>query len=1110
MKQSKILFRLLYNQKIWFLILLCFSVWGKAQEGGDDDEMNPQIDYEVDMFPKTPEAAMLSKFIDIPSGNYTGVADFSIPLYTIETDGISIPIELKYSTSGVKVGDIASRVGLGWVLDVGPSLSQQVMGARDYTLTKPIVPNNLEEIPELPLDPNNEDDPYFIGMQATDPSNEYLNFPGVPVVDLKPDIFNYSLLNISGKYILDAKKKTGIPMPYNQTKITHSDIYRVNMVDEQGIKYFFHDDVTYNRTKTDNNCASKKVMTAENAYSDPDFKILKITTLKNKEIHYEYGKGIEAHYINSVVENKLLDKSPKTNPGIKVPDPEVELCYNYTSLKDNILTKISFEEGEVQLVYSTIERKDLPGDVYLTGLIVKNKSGDIIKNYSFEYGYFESTPFMKNIYMPLSEKFTKGLDKRLKLEKVKDNLTNSNHQLFYYESYNGKSLPNRISFDQDFWGVFNGKVNSTGSKPTSTPTTKVNLLNAGKVKLYRGANKQPDINYGRLGNLKRIQYPTGGYTEIEYEADDFIRNPGVPPIYEYELSDEDSWVNSMFPEKTFTIPEGAFEQKIKVTSNNPSDTEQAGGYCAWSLYDAQNQHIAGGNVSDTFEFSNPPGQYKLKMVAGNLDGFRECNADYYWINEIIVDDLPTRKAGTIRVSKIESFDNNNGKITREFTYVDPATQVTSGKNLGTEIFRAISIKKVPHGSNGVTQRRLYLSNNPGWQTSTIRGKAVGYDYVQEKYISHDSPSISYRKEYTFQNDFDDQWAQYNPYGDYNFTWPVEGLNRGFLLREKEFDAQNNLVKEVEKQYQEDTRFNVNSSAYQGGLIDIAQGLEVNLTGIMDGGIYTYYIFEIARFPIKNFWITDTVTITKEYLPTGIVESRQSTIYGNHLRHTYPFQKKMKNSLDETLKVEYRYPQDLTSNYQQSTIMSEMVNRNMLSRPITTKTYNNNTPTSEQRTLYKNFSGLILPEFIYAKKGQMSTNVNAVDRKITYDNYDVKGNLLQYTLENGTPVSIIWGYNGQYPIAKVEGATYSQISSQAQTLINLSNSGNLVKTSFDTLRNIEHAMVAGYIYKPLVGVTTVVQPNGQVEYYEYDTAGRLEKIKDQDGKVIKEMKYHYKN
>lgn len=84
-------------------------------------------------FPKLPDAASLSKTIDIPSGNYSGTASFYIPLYEFDFDGIKVPIGINYQTTGIKVQEIASRVGLGWSLDLfGVSLSGQIMGKRDF------------------------------------------------------------------------------------------------------------------------------------------------------------------------------------------------------------------------------------------------------------------------------------------------------------------------------------------------------------------------------------------------------------------------------------------------------------------------------------------------------------------------------------------------------------------------------------------------------------------------------------------------------------------------------------------------------------------------------------------------------------------------------------------------------------------------------------------------------------------------------------------------------------------------------------------------------------------------------------------------------------------
>ncbi|HAO26592.1 MAG TPA: hypothetical protein DCQ68_00740 [Chryseobacterium indologenes] len=53
-------------------------------------------------------------------------------------------------------------------------------------------------------------------------------------------------------------------------------------------------------------------------------------------------------------------------------------------------------------------------------------------------------------------------------------------------------------------------------------------------------------------------------------------------------------------------------------------------------------------------------------------------------------------------------------------------------------------------------------------------------------------------------------------------------------------------------------------------------------------------------------------------------------------------------------------------------------------------------------------------------------------------------------------------------------------------------------------------VTTYTYDPLIGVRSITSPSGIRENYLYDSAGRLEKIIDADGRVVKEMKYNYKN
>lgn len=78
-----------------------------------------------------PNAAALGKYSDIPVSYFTGVPSISIPIYTVQEGPLSVPVALNYHASGVRVGEPASWVGLGWSLDAGGMVTRTVMGKPD-------------------------------------------------------------------------------------------------------------------------------------------------------------------------------------------------------------------------------------------------------------------------------------------------------------------------------------------------------------------------------------------------------------------------------------------------------------------------------------------------------------------------------------------------------------------------------------------------------------------------------------------------------------------------------------------------------------------------------------------------------------------------------------------------------------------------------------------------------------------------------------------------------------------------------------------------------------------------------------------------------------------
>lgn len=220
---------------------------------------------------------------------------------------------------------------------------------------------------------------------------------------------------------------------------------------------------------------------------------------------------------------------------------------------------------------------------------------------------------------------------------------------------------------------------------------------------------------------------------------------------------------------------------------------------------------------------------------------------------------------------------------------------------------------------------------------------------------------------------------------------------------------------------------------------------------------------------------------------------------------------MINSLGEVLTTNYFYDTDWDS-------------KNRIGVLKKTESKNGNTVLETKDITYANTIGASgnaawLPKTISTSKG-----TNALESKVQFLKYDLYNNPLEAKLEKGTSVCYIWGYNFSQPIAVIENITYSAINLQKITdaqvtsdlaastdaqffTKNLSLAGKLeaLRTSLPA-----NAMMTAYIYKPLVGVVTMIDARGYKTYYSYDGFGRLKDVKDNEGNLLSENDYRYKN
>src|SRR5690606_17055118 len=139
--------------------------------------------------------------------------------------------------------------------------------------------------------------------------------------------------------------------------------------------------------------------------------------------------------------------------------------------------------------------------------------------------------------------------------------------------------------------------------------------------------------------------------------------------------------------------------------------------------------------------------------------------------------------------------------------------------------------------------------------------------------------------------------------------------------------------------------------------------------------------------------------------------------------------------------------------------------------------------------------------------------------ISYDTYDEKGNLLQFTAKDGIVTSLIWGYKGAYPLAHITNATAASVNNAISaagtsrtSLSNETNAGTILNylNQIRNNSNISSALMSSYTYKPLVGMTSFTDASGKQTWYNYDSFGRLSNIRENSsaGNLIQSFTYKY--
>lgn len=453
------------------------------------------------VFPQAPEAAKFTRYGQYPVNLSTGLVDISIPIYTIKSKQLELPITLAYHLSGIKVEEVASNVGLGWTLNAGGVISIQVKGIRGDVTGTYRAPKAED------LD------------QKTDVNNLYSELRSLCYSDkTQSDFFSYNISNgVSGSFFYNNEGKIiQVPQSDNKVELIIRKGGRDYMITaDNGNKYIFKEEHTI-KTSDRNTVA---------------FNLSKIVSADGKDsIVFSYSKKADfsEYPVNFTA---YLEKDTRyTYKSMNRLKKYDIIIYNTL-----VLDKITFSGGEVLFTYST-DRKDR-GTARLNKIQVNQTlfENTAVKKKILECRFLQS--YFVSGGTPSNDKYTKFYY-RLKLNGIElhSSIATEKPQTYKF-SYNSTMLPHQDylgtesatyykwgslpSYSQDLWGYYNGAYNNQ-LIPYDGSVEKEEFY-----KMVDGGypNREASENHAKACSLEKITYPTGGSTFFETESNRLFHKP---------------------------------------------------------------------------------------------------------------------------------------------------------------------------------------------------------------------------------------------------------------------------------------------------------------------------------------------------------------------------------------------------------------------------------------------------------------------------------------------------------------------------------------------------------------------------------------------------------
>jgi hypothetical protein len=466
---------------------------------------------------QSPDATQFIRYGDIPMDYSTGVPNISIPIYNVTSGKLSLPIDMSYNASGIKVLDIASTVGLGWSLNAGGLISRTVLGTDDQHNKPKAFLSSSQAIAEKTQCFGNLS--YGCVLTQEEKFKDAFNLQK----ETQSDRFFYSFNGRSGVFRTDYETGITKTIPYSALKVStgtnNAGPYTITA--EDGTKYFFEQ------------AEQSSSMPFNPGYNSSYYltKIESADLTQSINIYYKHddlcSQIIKSYQIERMRIDALQILETKINENGYVQSSVPVMPDSITSANETILFEYMADRPD-------------PRKSRLTKIKVLNRTTrEIIKVIELQQSYFGTAA---------------ANNRRLRLDNVnvKDNLNTLGQQ--YTFGYNSNPLPPYYQylgiagnitdierFNVDYWGYYNAVddrslVPKEFFEPVYDPAHPIhtqpgNVYFTPQDQSLYGGNRNPNPATAQACILNEITYPTGGKTSFEYELNKVQTGYAYNPIH---------------------------------------------------------------------------------------------------------------------------------------------------------------------------------------------------------------------------------------------------------------------------------------------------------------------------------------------------------------------------------------------------------------------------------------------------------------------------------------------------------------------------------------------------------------------------------------------------